>query len=146
MENKFKFGIESLLVGMENPRGPIDQMLFANRFAEHEGWIAFSYLARVTFAEPTINKAFPGGVPLDETLLIANYNREGLEIHLCVRGGRSCLKVASAYLPKKEIIMHSEYRHEILPRKLSKKEIEAIFNYVWDNIETIYPKSGRLEP
>ncbi|MCT1526078.1 hypothetical protein ACS126_03550 [Sphingobacterium lactis] len=145
MKKKFTFEIESLLTGIEMPRGPIDQMLFANRFAEHMGWFRFSYLARVTFAEPTINTTFPGGNPLDETLLIANYTPEGIELHLCVRGGRSCLRVAAAYLPKKEVIVCREYTREILLRKLNDKEIEEIFAYVWDNMEVIYPKPGRLE-
>lgn len=146
MENKFKFEIESLLVGIENRRGPIEQVLFAMRYAQNEGWEARVDIARVTFADPSINKEYPGGTRLDETLLIA-YELKDIELHLCVRSGKSCLKVATGYFPTKEMVVHKQYRHEILHRKLTDKQIEEIFNYAWGHYDdVIRAQPGYLEP
>jgi len=139
MKRKLSFKIESLLNGIENPTGPIVQVLFAKRLAEHEGVFSFDRLACITFDNPKVNKAFTGGTPLDETLLIGNHYSDESELHLCVRAGNSCLKIATGYLPDRNIVFHPQYRHEILLDKLSDKEIEQVFNHVWDNPQSIEP-------
>lgn len=141
MKNKLSFKIESLLYGIENPRGGIEQVLFAQKVAKHEGMDFFDCLARLTFDNIKINKAFPGGTPTDETLVIGHQRGNGTVIHLCVRAGQSTLKIATAYLPSKEVIVHNEYNTAILQGKLSVVEINGIFNHIWKNMEQIQPRA-----
>jgi len=139
MKNRLSFSIESLLYGIENPKGPIQQVLFAKKVAEHEGIFSFNRLARLTFTDPAINKPLPGGASLDETLLIGYEGWSDAILHLCVRGGQSTLKIATGELPGKRVTIHSQYRDAILQGKLSDKEIKEIFSYVWKNLEEIQP-------
>src|SRR5690606_15641010 len=134
------FSIEPLLSGIEYPQGPIEQMLFAQRVAKHEGMYPFNRLARLTFTDPAVNKAFPGGVPLDETVLIGEEDGNASVLHLCVRSGHNALKIATGYCPNREIKIHDQYRHAIIHRKLSDTEINAVFSHLWDNMEQIRPK------
>src|SRR5690606_27454482 len=139
MKKKFSFKIETLLFGIENPKGAIEQVLFAKTVATHEGIEPFNCLACLTFTDPTINKAFSGGLPMDETLLIGYEGWSDAILHLCIKSGQSTLKVATGYLLSKEDTIHSEYRNDILLRKLSDKEIKEIFTHVWNNLDEIRP-------
>ncbi|MDX3916931.1 MAG: hypothetical protein QHC79_25540 [Pseudosphingobacterium sp.] len=140
MKTEFSFNIESLLYGIENPKGPIEQVLFATKMAEHQGMRSFNRLALLTFTDLTINKALPGAIPLDETLLHGYEGRNDTVLHLCIRSGRSALNIATGYFPKRKISIHEEYRHAIILRKLSDTEINRIFSYVWNNLGLIQPK------
>lgn len=145
-KKKFQFSLESLLTGVENPKGPITQALFAQKMADHLDLHTCNLLARVTFAYPTTNKAFPGGAPLHETLLLGCENWDGSTVlHLCIRGGQAACKIATAYFPKGRIDLHEEYRDVLLLRGLSDGEIKEIFNYVNNNMDTVRPRPGYLE-
>lgn len=139
MKNGIFFSIESLLHGIENPQGPIVQVLFAKKVAEHEGIFSFNRLARLTFTDPAINKAFPGGAVLDETLLVGYEGWNDAILHLFIRGGQSTLKIATGEMPGKKVTIHRQYRDAILLGKLSDKQIKEIFSYVWKNLEVIQP-------
>lgn len=140
MRKELTFDIESLLIGIENPKGPIEQVLFANRHAKHIGKIAFSNLARITFSNPEINQALPGTAQIDETLLIGYEGFAESEIHLCLRSGKDALQIATGYFPERKIKIHSEYHHAILLSKLNDLEINKLLTYVWINRELIEPK------
>ncbi|MDX3913919.1 MAG: hypothetical protein QHC79_10320 [Pseudosphingobacterium sp.] len=139
MKNKVSFSIETLLFGIENPKGAIEQVLFAKTMAEHEGMPYCNRLAKLTFTDPTVNKALPGAVPLDETLILGYEGWSDNTLHLCIRSGRSACKIATGSFPNREIDIYDDYRQAIMLRKLSDKDIKEIFNYVWDNMEVIQP-------
>lgn len=139
MENRFTFKIESLLYGIENPKGAVKQVIFAQKVAKYEGMKFFNCLARLTFDNSTINRAFPNAVPTDETLLIGHQGARDTVLHLCIRAGQSTLRVATAYLQSNEVTIHSEYKNAMLLRKLSNVEISQIFSNIWDDIELIQP-------
>ena len=139
MKKKFSFTIETLLFGIENPKGAIEQVLFAKKVARHEGIECVNRFARLTFSDPTLNKTLPGGVSLDETLLIGHEGWDDAIVHLCIKSGQSNLKVASGDLLNKDVTIHDEYRNAILLRKLSDREIKEVFNYLWSNLDEIRP-------
>lgn len=145
MKTQFSFHIESLLYGIENPKGAIEHVLFAKKVVEHEGLQTFNRLARVTFDDPAINKALPGGVPLDETLLLGFEGWNDTVLHLCVRSGKSACKIATGYLIGRKVIVHNEYSHALLLRKLSEREVSEFFDYVWSNLECIQPIPKHLD-
>ena len=145
MKKEFSFNVESLLHGIENPKGDITLVLFAKKMAEHEGINFFNRLASITFSNTQINRAFPGAVPLDETLLLGHEGYSDAVLHLCIRSGQSACKIATGYYPKRKISFYDDYRNAIMLRKLSAKEITEIFNYVWDNLEVIQPNSKRID-
>ncbi len=144
MKQKFEFNIESLLHGIEYPKGKIQHMLFAQKVAEHEDMDSFNRLAQVLFKDSHINKAFPGGVPLDETLLIGSDNYEVITLHLCIRSANSCCKIATANSRDRIIKIYEDYRDVILLKKLTDNHITEIFNFVWGNLEILYPKPQPL--
>lgn len=145
MKSKFKFNIESLLHGIEYPKGKIEHMLFAEKVAAHEGMEHFNRLAQVRFEDPQINKAFPGGIPLDETLLIGLDNYTDVRLLLCIKSKHDTCKIASGDSSNRKIKIHDEYRDVILLQKLADKQISEIFNFVWDNLEVIQPSLKRIE-
>ncbi|WP_286850640.1 MULTISPECIES: hypothetical protein [Sphingobacterium] len=140
MKKEFTFEIESLLSGNENPKGPIEQVLFAMRHAKYIGKIACSNIARITFSYPNMNAAIPGGSPIDETLLIRYEDFGQTQLHLCVRSGKDSLRVASGYFPTEEINIYSEYQHALLLCKLSENQIKDILKFTWSNMDLIQPK------
>jgi len=145
MKTQFSFRIESLLYGIENPKGAIEQVLFAKKVAEHEGLQTFNRLARATFDDPAINKALPGATPLEDTLLLGYEGWNDTVLHLCVRSGKSACKIATGYLIDRKVIVHNEYCHALLLRKLSVIEISEFFDQVWDNLESIQPIPKHLD-
>lgn len=145
MKSKFKFSIDSLLYGLEYPKGKIEHMMFAQKVAVHEGMDRFNRLAQIKFEDPQINSAFPGGVLLDETLLIGLDNYGNVTLHLCVRSKQSTLQIASGDSFNRKIEIHEAYRDVILLKKLSDKQIAEIFNFVWDNSEVIEPNPRQIE-
>ncbi|WP_026769744.1 hypothetical protein [Asinibacterium sp. OR53] len=144
MKNKISYSIETLLFGIENPKGAIEQVLFANKMAEHEGMPHCNRLAKLTFTDLTVNRALPGAVPLDETLILGYEGWSDSTLHLCIRSGRSACKIATGSFPNREIEIYDDYRHAILLRKLSDKDIKEIFNHVWDNMELIQPNPNPI--
>lgn len=145
MKNKTTFTIESLLYGIDSLKGAITQVLFAQKVAKHEGLQSFNRLARITFNDPAINKAMPGAVKLEETLLIGYESWNDTELHLCMRGGTSTCRIATGSSASREITVHNDYAHAILQGKLSDSEITDIFYTVWDNSELIQPVPKYLE-
>ncbi|QIH35910.1 hypothetical protein [Sphingobacterium sp. DR205] len=77
------FSIDSVLFGLENTRGPIELVQFANRLASHEGIPWFNRMASIEFNSPNINKVLPGGVPTDNTLVIGQERGGYLDLYLC---------------------------------------------------------------
>ncbi|WP_435522952.1 hypothetical protein [Chryseobacterium indoltheticum] len=57
MKTTFEFSVESLLFGIENPKGNIEQVLFAKKLAEHEGIPNCNRLAKLSFADEFVNTA-----------------------------------------------------------------------------------------
>lgn len=145
MKPKIEFNIESLLYGIESPKGKIDLVLFAKKVAEHEGMQFFNCLAQVKFTDRAINKALPGAIQLDETLLIGSDYWDGVQLHLCIKSGNSCCPIATGDSGHHNIDIHYEYRDIILLKKLSDKDIADIFNYAWSNLNVIRPKPGSLD-
>jgi hypothetical protein len=140
MKSTMKFEIKSLLFGTENPKGKIEQVLFAMKMAEYEGIPNCNRLARLIFNDDTVNKAITGAVPLDETLVLGHEGWNDGVLHLCIRSGRSAVRIASGSFPGREIVMYEEYREAILQNKLSDKQVEEIFNELWNNMDLIQPK------
>lgn len=134
------FSIDSVLFGLENTRGPMEMVQFANRLTSHEGIRWFNRMACIEFNDLNINKALPGGVHTDNTLLIGQENGVYLDLYLCIRNGRNCCRIATAHFPDSEIYIHDEYRHTIFLEKLTEDEIKSLFNYVRGHIELIHPK------
>ncbi|RKE47142.1 hypothetical protein [Sphingobacterium detergens] len=145
MKSKFKFSIESLLHGLEYPKGKIEHITYAQKVAAHVGMDRFNCLAQIKFEDPQINKAFPGGIHLDETLVVGLDNYSSVKLHICIRSKQSTCKIASGNSSSREIKIHNAYRDVVLLKKLSDKQIAEIFNFVWDNLELIQPNPKRIE-
>lgn len=145
MRNNLIFSIDTVLIGTENTKGPIELVQFANRLTSDEGIFSFNRMATIKFNYPNINKALPGGVPTDDTLIIAQERGPDLDLYLCVKSGRNCCRVGTAHFPSAEIYIHDEYRHTIFLDKLAENEIEYVLNYVKENIELIQPKPAFRE-
>lgn len=144
MKTKMKFSVDSLLFGIENPKGNIEQVLFARKMAEYEGIENCNRLAKLSFEDDTVNKAFSGAVAMDETLILGHEGWRDSTLHLCIRSGRSAVRIATGHFPSQEIVMFEDYREAILLHKLSEKEIEEVFNELWNNMDMIQPKSKFL--
>lgn len=139
MKTKFVFTIQPLLYDTPDLKGPIIQVFFAKQFMEEGGEFYYNRLARVTFEKPNINKSLPGAVPLIETLLMGEQKWDHSTLHLCIRGTGCYLKVATGYFPKRITTTHKEYGDALLLDKLTNKEIEGLFAYIWDHPESIKP-------
>lgn len=144
MKSTMKFEIESLLFGIENPKGKIEQVLFAGKMAEYEGMPNCNRLAQLIFNDDTVNKAITGAVPLDETLVLGYEGWNDSMLHLCIRSGRSAVKIATGSFLSREIVMYEDYREAILSNKLSEIPIEGIFNELWTHMDLIQPKRKYL--
>jgi hypothetical protein len=48
--------------------------------------------------------------------------------------------MATGSFPSREIVMYEDYREVILLNKLSEKQIEEIFNELWNTMDLIQPK------
>ncbi|WP_367209120.1 hypothetical protein [Sphingobacterium sp. R2] len=145
MKTKLSFTITSLLYGFDNPKGSIENVLFAKKVAKHEGFEFFNRIANVAFDDCTINKAMPGSMPLYETILLAYEFGGDITLHLCIKGEKSTCRIATGSFKDKSVNIHNEYNHAMLLNKLSDIEINKIFNHVWDNIEIIQPIPRILE-
>lgn len=145
MKSKFKFIIESLLHGIEYPKGKIEHMIFAEKVAKYEGMNYFNRLAQVKFEDLQINKAFPGGIPLDETLLIGLDNYTDVRLVLCIKSKHDTCKIATGVSSNRIVKIEDQYRDVILLKKLTDKQITELFNFVWDNLEVIQPSPQQLE-
>lgn len=144
MNSAMKFEIESLLFGMENPKGNIEQVLFASKMAEFEGMPNCNRLAKLIFKDNTVNQALAGAVALDETLFLGYEGWNESVLHLCIRSGRSAVRIATGSFPSRKIVMCEDYNEAILLNKLSEKQIEEIFNVLWTHMDLIQPKSKYL--
>lgn len=144
MKTKVRFSVDSLLFGIENPRGNIEQIMFARKMAEYEGIENCNHLAQLRFEDDTVNKAFSGAVAMDETLILGYEGWSESRLHICIRSGRSAVRIATGNFPSREIMMYDDYKNAILPNKLSEKQIKEIFIEVWNNMDMIQPKSKFL--
>ena len=140
MKTTLKFTFDSLLFGFENPKGNIEQVLFAKKLAEKEGMPNCNRLAKLIFNNDTLNKALAAAVSLDETLVLGYEGWNNSLLHLCIRSGRSAVRIAKGSFPSREIVMYEDYRQAILLNKLSEKQIEEIFYELWRNMDLIQPK------
>lgn len=139
MNTKLKFKIQNLLYNTVDLKGPLVQVLFAKKFTDYEGAFSFNRLARVSFENTAINKALPGAVPLEETLLLGEEGYSYSTLHLCIRGKNIVCRVATGYFPKRAVVIHDGYREAILLHKLTDAEIHEVFIRVWDHPEIIQP-------
>lgn len=105
MKTKVKFSVESLLFGIENPKGNIEQVLFAMKMAEYEGIENCNRLAKLSFEDDTVNRAFSGAAGIDETLILGHEGWSDSTLHLCIRSGRSAVRIATGNFPSREIMM-----------------------------------------
>ncbi len=140
MENQTFFEIDSIVYGTEYPKSPIVQGLFAEKVAKQEKIRYSNCLARITFRDPSINRVLYGGVPLEETLLLGRENSYDAHFHICARAGQSALRIATGYFPKGKIVMHEQYHHALILRKLTEHEIRQILTYVMDNPDVLAHK------
>lgn len=144
MKTTLQFSIESLLFGIENPKGNIEQVLFARKMAECERMPNCNRLARLTFNDFTVNQPVAGAVSPDETLVLGFEGWNDSVLHMCIRSGRSAVRIATGSFPSREIVMYEEYREAILLNKLSDKQIEEIFQELWNNMDLIQPQPKYL--
>lgn len=144
MKTTLKFTIESLLFGFENPKGNIEQVLFAKKVADKEGMPNCNRLAKLSFEEDTVNKVLAGAVSLDETLVLGYEGWSESVFHLCIRSGRNTIRIATASLPNGEIAMYEDYKNVILINKLTEEQIQEVFDFIWKNMDLIQPKPGYL--
>lgn len=144
MKTKMKFSVESLLFGIENPKGSIEQVLFARKMAAYQGIENCNRLAKLSFEDDTVNKTFSGAVAMDETLVLGNEGWSDSTLHLCIRSGRSAVRIATGNFPGREIMIYDDYRNAVLLNKLSEIQIKEIFVEVWNNMDLIQPKSRFL--
>jgi len=135
-----KFSVDSLLFGIENPKGKTEQIMFARKMAEYEGIENCNRLAQLCFEDDTVNRAFSGAVAMDETLILGYEGWSDSRLHLCIRSGRSAVRIATGSFPNQEILMYDDYRNVILLNELSEKQIEEIFIALWNNMDLIQPK------
>ncbi|WP_404986196.1 hypothetical protein ACI513_03590 [Chryseobacterium sp. M5] len=142
METILKFTIDSLLFGYENPKGNIEQVLFAKKMADKEGITNFNSLAKLNFADETVNKALAGTASLNETLVLGYEGWSKSIFHLCIRSGRTAIRMATGSFPNREIVIYDDYRNVILLNKLTDKQIKDTFDFLWNNMDMIQPKSG----
>ncbi|MCX8530869.1 hypothetical protein [Chryseobacterium luquanense] len=137
MKTTLQFSIESLLFGIENSKGSIEQVLFAGKMAECEGMPNCNRLGKLTFNDFTVNQAWAGAVSLDETLILGYDGWNDSVLHVCIRSVRSAVRIATGSFPGREIVMYEEYREAILLNKLSDKQIEEVFKELWNNMDLI---------
>jgi len=135
-----QFSIESLLFGIENPKGNVRQVLFARKMAECEGMPNCNRLARLTFNDFTVKQPVAGAISLEDTLILGYEGWNDSVLHLCIRSGRSAVRIATGSFISLEIVMYEEYMEAILLNKLSEREIEAVFNELCNNMDLIKPK------
>jgi hypothetical protein len=144
MKTTLKFTIESLLFGIENPKGNIEQVLFAKKMADKEGVTNCNRLAKLSFEDDTVNRTLAGAVPLDETLVLGYDGWSDSIFHLCIRNERTAIRIATGSFPNREMIMYDEYRNSILLNKLTEEQIQEVFDFIWMNMDLIQPKPGYM--
>lgn len=144
MKREMKFEIDSLLFEIEDPKGNLEQVLFARKMAEFEGMPNCNRLVKLIFKDNKVNQALAGAVALDETLVLGYEGWNDSVLHLCIRSGRSAVRIATGSFPSREIVMYEDYREAVLFNKLSENQIEEIFNRLWNNTDLIQPKCKYL--
>ena len=144
MKTNTFFTIRSLIKGIEYPQAPIQQGLFAEDFAAQHGF-KFNRLAMLTMEIHSIHHPLAGAPSLYETLIIGQESLTDCTLHICIRGQYSYLTVASALKSTGVITVSEEYNEAILMKKLSIKQIEEIFQYIWNNRDSIDPIPATTE-
>ncbi|REC50644.1 MULTISPECIES: hypothetical protein [Chryseobacterium] len=142
MKATFEFSVESLLFGIDNPKGNIEQVLFARKMAEYEGIPNCNRLAKLGFAEDSVNKAVAGAVSLDETLVLGYEGWSESVFHLCIRSGKTAIRMARGSFPSGEIVMYEDYNNAILLNKLNEEQIKEVFDFIWNNMNLMEPNPG----
>ncbi|MCI3936525.1 hypothetical protein MQX03_04900 [Chryseobacterium aahli] len=108
--------------------------------AEYEGMPNCNRLARLIFSDDTLNNTLAGAVSMDETLVLGYEGWNDSMLHLCIKSGRGAIRIATGSFPSREIVMCEDYNEVILQNKLSEKQIEEIFNELWNNMDLIQPQ------
>lgn len=144
MKRTLEFSVESLLFGIENPKGNIEKVLFAKKMAEYEGIPNCNLLAKLSFADDSMNKAIAGAVSMDETLVLGYEGWSDTVLHLCIRSGRTTIRMATGRFPSREIIMYDDYSNAVLLNKLSEEQVREVFDFIWNNMDLIQPKPGYM--
>ncbi|MGE9310844.1 hypothetical protein ACLOAU_04340 [Niabella sp. CJ426] len=144
MKTNTFFAIRSLIKGIEYPQAPIQQGLFAEDFAEQHGF-KFNRLAMLTIEIHSIHQPLAGAPSLYETLIIGQESLTDCLLHICIRGQYSYLTVASAIKSTGVITVSEDYNEAILMKKLSTRQIEEIFEYIWNNMTCIEPLINNSE-
>lgn len=127
METILKFTIESLLFGIENPKGNIEMVLFAKKMADKERMPNCNRLAKLSFEDDKVNKVLAKTVPFDETLVVGYEGWSENIYHLCIISGRTAIRIATGSFPSGEIVMQEDYRNAILLNKMSEEQIPRGF-------------------
>lgn len=112
--------------------------------AKHEGISNCNRLAKLSFADESVNRAVAGAVPLDETLFLGYEGWSESVFHLCIRSGRTTIRMATGSFPSREIVIYEDYIHSILLNKLNEKQIKEVFDFIWNNLDVIQPKPGYM--
>ncbi len=133
MKSKMSFIVQSLLFYTDQVKGPLEQVMFAQKIARFLQMDNFNQLARVEFSEPKVHKTFTGQELLIECLIIGNVTAGQGEQHIVVRAKETGLFVATGYLPERTVEFHEDYKSAILMEKLADADINLLFNYLWDN-------------
>lgn len=141
MRNKLTFTIETLLHGIENVRGPIEQVNFARNFADYQKIPRLNQLVRIKFRDGAGHRSFPGAVPLEDTLIIGCDSYVERTHYICVMAENSGLYVAKGHYPDRRIKIQKDYRDALILDKLSDEDIQEIFNYIWDHPDEMQPSS-----
>lgn len=144
MKTTFEFSVESLLFGFENPKGNIEQVLFAKKVAEYEGISYCNRLAKLSFADDSVNTAVAGSFALDETLVLGYEGWSDSVFHLCIRSGRTAIRMATGSFPSREIVMYDDYSNAVLLNKLSEEQVREVFDFIWKNMDLMQPKPGYM--
>ncbi|WP_431609246.1 hypothetical protein [Chryseobacterium sp. 'Rf worker isolate 10'] len=108
-------------------------LLFAKEMAK-QNQVKFNRLVRVSFDDETIHqRPEDGGYTGHDTLIIAAQYLNDLYLSMWVDEGVYGIPVAMTFQSDRELIITSAYKEAQFARKLSVKEIQEIFNYIFDN-------------
>lgn len=142
MKTTFSFSIISLLT-MENDKisGPMSPMLFVKEMSANMNE-KYNRLARVHFDDEKIHQQYEnGGLTGHDTLILANQYTNDLYLSLWVDIGAGGIPVAICFESDKQTIVTQVYKRKTFARKLTRPEIQQIFQYIFDNPSSLAIKT-----
>jgi hypothetical protein len=139
MEASNSFTVHSLLAKDKDGKitGPMSPVLFAKEMAEQNSE-KFNRLARVWFNDETTFQEYEyDGLTGHDTLIIACQYENDLRLSLWIDTGVSGVPVAMCCQSDKEIIITPIYERKEFAKKLTKEEIQQLFEYVFNNPQVL---------